>query len=108
NQDAITVIGGPQTSIQVNSSNANAATSGRLQMIDLTKGGPLKTGGDFAVFGGQPTKPLSVQVGSTGGWDYPTPPINDPYQSSPRRLSPATRPRVHRPRTARTDVQTST
>ncbi len=79
-QDSIIVIGGPQTSIQVNSKNANAVSSASLQLIDLSKAGPLKKGGDFAVYGGVPTKPNSVNLGA-GTWDYPIPPINDPYQS---------------------------
>ena len=80
-KDSITVIGGPQTSIQVNSINPNAVTSSSLALIDLSQAGPRKTGGDFAVFGGVSTKPQSVNVGTTGSWDYPIPPINDPYQS---------------------------
>jgi len=79
-QNSIAVIGGPQTSIQVNSSSASGVTAATLQTIDLSQAGPLKTGGDFAVFGGTATKPGSVNIGTTGNWDYPIPPINDPYQ----------------------------
>lgn len=79
-QNSIAVIGGPQTSIEVNSKNPNAVSPGSLAMIDLRKAGPLKTGGDFAVYGGVATQPSSVLLGSTGSWDFPIPPINDPYQ----------------------------
>ena len=80
-QNAITVVGGPQTSIQVNSSNPNAVVGGSLTLIDLTHAGPYKTGGDVAVYGGTATKPSSVRLGQTGSWDYPIPPISDPYMS---------------------------
>lgn len=89
-QNSITVIGGPQTSIQVNSSAPDAVTPGSLTLIDLSKAGLRKTGGDFAVFGGVPTKPTSVNVGSTGSWDYPIPPINDPYMSVNAPAQPTT------------------
>jgi hypothetical protein len=88
-QNSIAVIGGPQTSIQVNSNNFNAVTSGSLQTIDLSHAGPSKTGGDFAVFGGVASKPSSVNLGTTGNWDYPIPPINDPYQSVSQPAQPA-------------------
>src|SRR5262249_17491107 len=66
------IIGGPTRSIQVNSSNLTcaAATSGSAnqcssngcsasnsQCIDLTKGGPNYTGGDFGVFGAPAASP---------------------------------------------------
>ena len=69
---------GPQASIQVNSNAADVITPGSVMLIDRSHAGPHKTGGDFAVFGGVSSKPSSVNTGSTGGWDYPIPPINDP------------------------------
>src|SRR5579862_427314 len=88
-QNSISVIGGPQTSVQVNSSNANGVSAGSLTTVDLSKAGPSKTGGDFAVFGGTATKPSSVAVGTTGSWDYPIPPISDPYQAVAEPAQPA-------------------
>lgn len=73
---SISIIGGPQRSIQVNSSSSTAANVGT---IDLTRAGPAGTGGDFAVVGGPTTKPGSVSLGSTGHWIYPASPISDPY-----------------------------
>ena len=90
-QNSIAVIGGPQTSIEVNSNNPNAVSAGSLTTIDLTKAGPLKTGGDFAVFGGVATGPSSVLLGSTGSWDFPIPPINDPYQAVSAPAQPASK-----------------
>jgi putative Flp pilus-assembly TadE/G-like protein len=89
-QNAITVVGGPQTSIQVNSSNANGVNAGSLTLIDLTHAGPYKTGGDVAVYGGAATKPSSVRLGETGSWDYPIPPISDPYMSVAAPAKPTT------------------
>ena len=55
----ITICGGPQQSIHVNSTNATAVSIGGTSTIDLSKGGPGDTSGnctsngsDFAVFGG--------------------------------------------------------
>jgi hypothetical protein len=75
--DAISIIGGPQRSIQVNSSNTPRAVN--LSTVDLSLAGPKGTGGDFAVFGGPATAPGGVNFGSTGSWVYPATPISDPY-----------------------------
>jgi Flp pilus assembly protein TadG len=92
--DTITVVGGPQRSIQVNSSNPQAVTTGSLSAINLSKAGPYETGGDLGTFGGQPTAPGSVNLGSTGSWVYPAAPISDPYQSvsAPAKPSPPANP----------------
>jgi hypothetical protein len=76
-KDSITVVGGPQRSIMVNSSNTPSAVN--LSTVDLSRAGPHKTGGDFAVFGGPQTAPGSVALGTTGNWVYPATPVNDPY-----------------------------
>lgn len=78
-KDAITVVGGPQRSIMVNSKNPQAVTSGSLSTVDLSAAGPNRTGGNFATFGGQSTKPSSVDVGITGAWEYPALPVPDPF-----------------------------
>lgn len=79
NKDTITVVGGPQRSIMVNSKNSSAVTSGSLQAVDLHRAGPNRTGGNLATFGGQSTAPASVSLGQTGAWEYPALPITDPY-----------------------------
>jgi hypothetical protein len=76
-QDVITIVGGPQRSLQVNSSATPSAVS--LTTVDLHRAGPNKTGGDFGVFGGPATQPGGVNVGSTGNWIYPATPVSDPY-----------------------------
>jgi hypothetical protein len=70
----IAIVGGPQRSIQVNSSS-NSATSGG---IDLSHGGPNQTGSDIGVFGGPATNP-GVSLGSTGHYLAPAAPVPDPY-----------------------------
>ena len=79
--NTITVVGGPQVSVQVNSNDPNAVTSGSLSTVDLSHGwAPNNTGSDFAVFGGTSTQPGSVLLGSTGHWRYPRTPKPDPYR----------------------------
>ncbi len=73
---SISIIGGSQRSIQVNSSSTSAVSVGT---VNLSQAGPNYTGGDFAVFGGPTTKPGSVSMGSTGNWVYPSTPVSDPY-----------------------------
>ncbi|HKD85501.1 MAG TPA: hypothetical protein VKB58_12190, partial [Terriglobales bacterium] len=77
----IQVVGGPQQSIQVNSNNPSAVTTGSLSTVDLTLGGPDNTGSSFGTFGGQASQPGSVTLGSTGKWLYPHLPISDPYRN---------------------------
>jgi hypothetical protein len=79
---SITICGGPQQSIQVNSSNRSAFTGGN---IDLSKAGPSDsgscttgTGGDFGVFGGQTSQPGSLLLGAKGRYISPSSPIQDP------------------------------
>jgi hypothetical protein len=86
----VTIYGGPQRSVQVNSSNSGAASGGGT--IDLTNAGPSQTGGDFAVFGG-PSTPLSgFTTGSTGKWIYPASAFADPYAQTAQPSKPANAP----------------
>jgi hypothetical protein len=73
---AINILGGPNRSIQVNSSSATAVSVGT---VNLSQAGPSGTGGDFAVFGGPSTKPAGVNVGTTGHWVVPASPVGDPW-----------------------------
>ena len=90
-KDSISVVGGPQRSVQVNSSNSPSAVS--LSTVDLSLAGPNNTGGDFGVFGGPATAPGGVNLGSTGNWIYPATPVNDPYQqvNAPAQPAPGTK-----------------
>lgn len=83
----ITIVGGPQRGVQVNSSNISPVS---LSSVDLSRAGPNNTGGDFAQFGGNGTKPGGLNLGSTGAWIYPATPISDPYAqvSAPAKPAP--------------------
>jgi Putative Flp pilus-assembly TadE/G-like len=83
----ITVLGGPQRAIQVDSSSSTAVSVGT---VDLSNAGPNTPpmGADFAVFGGPTAKPTGVNVGSTGHWIPGANPFGDPFAS----ISAPTRP----------------
>jgi Putative Flp pilus-assembly TadE/G-like len=80
----VKIAGGPTRSIEVNSSNLTcAAATGTSQCdasgtIDLSKGGPNFTGGDFAVVGQPKSAPGNFIPGTTGHWSSGGP-ISDPY-----------------------------
>jgi hypothetical protein len=78
----ITICGGPQRSIQINSSSATAYGGGGT--VDLSKAGPADpgncttgTGADFGVWGGDFTNP-GVSLGSTGHYISPASWMQDP------------------------------
>jgi len=73
----ITIYGGPNQSIQVNSSSTSAITSGGV--IDLSHGGQLHTGSDLGTYGG-PSGPTGTFLpGASGTWRAPSSPIGDPF-----------------------------
>jgi hypothetical protein len=74
---SITVTGGPQHLIEVNSNNTGAVDVGG-STIDLSHAGPSGTGGDFGVVGSE-TMPGGVTLGSTGSWLSPNMPYGDPF-----------------------------
>jgi hypothetical protein len=75
----ITVIGGPQRSIEVDSNNAAALSVGSTNVnIDLSQGGPSGSGSDIGVFGGPTTQPGGISLGS-GHYLSPANPFTDPY-----------------------------
>ena len=89
-KDAITVVGGPATSIQVNSNGNGTGSAVRLSTIDLSHAGPNNNGGNFAIFGGPATAPGSVSFGTLPGqWLYPSLPIPDPYAQYSAPAKPA-------------------
>jgi hypothetical protein len=73
---AIKIYGGPNRSIQVNSSSATAVSVGT---VDLSQAGLGGTGADLAVGGGPSTKPAGVSLGSTGKWITGVIPSGDPW-----------------------------
>jgi hypothetical protein len=77
------IVGGPQRSLQVNSSSSTAVNcvSG---VINTSQGGPQGTGSDVAVVGGPVQAPSTCSGGgfnggTTGQWDSGASPIPDPY-----------------------------
>jgi hypothetical protein len=85
NQAKITINGGPQRSIQVNSTNATAFSSNGNPIVDLSKGGPNNTGSDIGVTASESlnTSGIVYQNGQTGQWKDPEPPISDPFAQLP-------------------------
>src|SRR5947209_6343685 len=73
---SVTILGGPQRSVQVDSSSATAVSVGT---VDLHQAGPTNNGSDFAVFGGPAAKPTGVNVGTAGHWIPGANPFGDPF-----------------------------
>jgi hypothetical protein len=87
----VKICGGPSRSIQVNPGNATAAATGGNASVDLSKAGPLDTGGtcttgtgaDFGVWGG-PTSTTAVSVNygtKPGRYVQPASIIPDPLRN---------------------------
>jgi hypothetical protein len=90
----IKLVGGPQRSIQVNSSSSTAVNvSGASGSIDLSQGGPTATGSDFAVVGPEAAIGNFV-TGSNGSWIDPSTAISDPFALLSAPNLPATAPAV--------------
>jgi hypothetical protein len=90
----IHIVGGPQRSIQVNSSSASAVSvAGASGSINLTQGGPNNppTGSDFGVTGSQAQVGI-FSTGSNGHWVDPTGAISDPFAQVPAPIQPAAAP----------------
>ncbi len=85
---AITIVGGPTKSIQVNSSDPAATNVGGSGTIDLSKGGPNGTGSDIGIYGGPAVAPSGFNGGTTGHWISPAAPINDPFAQLPAPAQP--------------------
>lgn len=83
----VKIVGGPNRSVQVNSSNTSCAAAtthaaggcnSNNPTIDLSGGGPNFTGSEFAVVGQPKTAPNGFSPGVTGDWATGAP-ISDPY-----------------------------
>jgi hypothetical protein len=72
----LTVLGGPQRSVQVDSDSSTSVVVGT---VNLSQGGPSNSGSDFALFGGPTTQPGGVLLGSTGHWLPGANPFGDPF-----------------------------
>ncbi len=95
---SVKILGGPQKSIQVNSdfkqSGSNVALNiGGTANLDVSQGGPSKSGSDVGVFGSpksgyysacaSPTSTNCWLPGSTSHWSQPASPISDPLAGVP-------------------------
>ena len=91
----VSIVGGPNRSVQVNSGNITCAAAGSGSAgqcgsgsigtcggggtcIDLSHGGPDFSGSDFGVFGNPKGPSATFNPGTTGSWTT-GPPISDPY-----------------------------
>jgi putative Flp pilus-assembly TadE/G-like protein len=90
----ITIVGGPQQGIQVNSDDPAATNVGGSGTIDLSKGGPNGTGSDIGIWGGPTTAPGGFNGGTTGHWLSPHFPITDPFAQLAAPSRPADAPAV--------------
>ncbi|MGC1783249.1 MAG: pilus assembly protein TadG-related protein [Acidobacteriaceae bacterium] len=91
----LTIVGGPQRSLQVNSTNATAIACSPSALIDTSNGGPKGTGSDVATVGGPAQAPTTCygggfSGGSTGSWHGGVLPIADPYAGVAAPTQPAT------------------
>lgn len=80
----LTIVGGPQRGVQVNSSNSTGLDCQPSGIINTSAGGPKGTGSDVAIVGGPTNAPTQCwgggfQGGSTGTWAGSALPIADPY-----------------------------
>jgi hypothetical protein len=84
----VTVLGGPQRAIQIDSSSTTAVNvNTTADTIDLHLAGPSNNGADFAVFGGPTSQPAGIDTGS-GKYIYPSIPIGDPFAATPAPTPP--------------------
>jgi Putative Flp pilus-assembly TadE/G-like len=87
--DKITIYGGPQRSLQVNSTNGGAISASGNPSVNLSQGGPNLSGSDVGVTGGPTSPNVNYNGGSTGNWVAPTPAISDPFATLPVPFKPA-------------------
>ena len=90
--DKITIYGGPQRSLQVNSSDGGAISASGNPRVNLSQGGPNLSGSDVGITGGPTSPNVNYNGGSTGNWVAPTPAISDPFATLPVPLRPADAP----------------
>jgi len=84
----VVIWGGPQQSIQVNSSDPTAVTIAGSATVDLRLGGPNNTGSDLGTYGGPANAPgKNFLPGSTGQWRLSSP-LSDPFAQIPAPTNP--------------------
>ncbi len=79
----LTIVGGPQRSLQVNSTSPTAIDCVPSGLIDTSRGGPNGTGSDVAAVGGPTQTPScpggGFHGGTTGHWNGNVLPLLDPF-----------------------------
>lgn len=88
----VTVFGGPDRSIQVNSVDPAAVNIAGSATVNLSKGGPDGTGSSLGVWGGPTTAPGGFIPGTTGQWQPHSTPLSDPFASLAAPAQPANAP----------------
>jgi hypothetical protein len=87
---SLNIVGGPQRSIQVNSTSATAVLCLPSGVINTSKGGPSLTGSDLGVVGAESQDQAGCENsggyegfygGTTGNWRSSVLPVPDPYAS---------------------------
>ncbi len=93
---SVTICGGPNRSVQVNSTSSTAVSVGT---VNLSRAGPSDsgacttgTGGDFGVFGGPAAVPAGIAFGTSGHYIQPASPVLDPYSAVAAPAVPAPAP----------------
>lgn len=90
------IIGGPQRSLQVNSTSATAVICSPSGYVDSSLAGPNSTGGDVGVVGAETQAQngcsggggyMGFNGGSTGNWRSSVVPVSDPYAALSAPLS---------------------
>lgn len=100
----LNIVGGPQRSVQVNSTSATAVSCSGSPTINTSLGGPNQTGSDIGVVAletqarngcGNNGGNMGFNGGTTGGWRDGVIPVQDPYAgvaapASVKSLTPVT------------------
>jgi hypothetical protein len=89
---SVTIYGGPQRSLQINSNSSGAVSLGGSASLDLRAAGPSGTGGDLGVTWGPTTSSSAYNGGTTGRWRSGTLPTVDPFGTVPAPAVPVTAP----------------
>jgi Flp pilus assembly protein TadG len=84
----LTIVGGPQRGLQVNSTSPKAIDCEPSAWIDTSMGGPKGTGSSVGISGGPSQAPTTCsgggfKGGTTGGWSGAVLPVGDPYAGVP-------------------------
>jgi hypothetical protein len=81
---SVTIVGGPNKSVEVNSTASGATALTGSGLIDLSHGGPSFSGSEYGSVGTSLADIAGTFLpGTTGAWLYPSTPISDPYAYVP-------------------------